>query len=294
MPDNAYQHRSHAVSNDWRDGGHYTRLSDGDTFWRREGLESGTPIVLVHGATVPSWAFDCLVPPLLSAGFQTLRFDMYGHGASDRPVGDYSLDRFVRQTIELIDATRFPQPAIFMGHSFGGAVVAAVTALRPELVSRVILVAPMLDFNATSAWSTLFRYPVVGDLAMRFVGIPGLIRRRRRRYAHIGQSHLTQRFIDQVVIDGFDRSLLSMIRTKALGNQSSRYEALSAIDRDVLLITGDDDSVIPAHHATRVRSLLPKHSHRALKAEHNLLLTHPQEIVDETVAWLKASSAVTG
>jgi hypothetical protein len=54
-----------------------------------------------------------------------------------------------------------------------------------------------------------------------------------------GQAHLTQRFIEQVSIAGFDRGLLSMIRTAAPGNQSSRYVALRAVNRDVLVITGD-------------------------------------------------------
>ena len=41
------------------------RLSEGLTHWRHEGRSQDTPIVLVHGATVPSWEFDLLVPPLV-------------------------------------------------------------------------------------------------------------------------------------------------------------------------------------------------------------------------------------
>lgn len=287
MPIHTTTPADNAAYDDWRSEGNHTRLSDGNTYWRREGLADGVPIVLVHGATVPCWQFDCLVPPLLRAGFQTLRFDLYGHGDSDRPTGDYSFDRFSRQVIEIIEATQFPRPAILFGHSFGAAIVAAVAAMRPEWTTRLVLVAPMLDFNASSAWSTIFGYPGIGELAMRFIGIPSLIRRRRLRYERIGQSHLTQRFIEQVSTPGFDRGLLSMIRTAALGDQSARYEALRAINRDVLLITADDDAIIPAQHVTRVRSLLPQHSHQALKAEHNLLLTHPDAVVDVLTDWLK-------
>src|SRR5690242_17486480 len=137
------------IADDWRAGGQSTRLTDGLTFWRREGSPEGMPIVLVHGATVPSWEFDFLVPPLLRAGFQTLRFDLYGHGASDRLRGDYTFERFTRQVRELIDASRFPQPAILLGHSFGAAVVSAVAAARPDSISGLVLVAPMLDFSST-------------------------------------------------------------------------------------------------------------------------------------------------
>ncbi len=135
---------------DWRVGGHFAHLSDGVTHWRREGPPTGLPVVLVHGATVPSWEFDALVPPLLRAGFQTLRFDLFGHGASNYPPGAYTFERFTRQVIEIIDSTGFPRPAILLGHSFGAALVAAVAESRPDLALRLVLVAPMLDFNSSS------------------------------------------------------------------------------------------------------------------------------------------------
>ncbi len=275
------------IEADWRAGGQNVRLTDGLTHWRREGPADGVPIVLVHGATVPSWEFDALVPPLLRAGFQTLRFDLYGHGASDRPAGAYTFERFTRQVVEIIEATRFPRPAILLGHSFGAALVAAVAAARPDLAARLVLVAPMLDFNSTSGWAKVFRVPFIGELAMHFIGVPGLIRRRRRRYAGIGQPHLTSRFIEQVSYAGFGRGLLSMFRTAALGDQSASYTALGSADLEVLVITGDHDVIIPAEHVARIRSLLPSHSHRPVPGEHNLLLTHPDAVVEALVEWTK-------
>ena len=275
----------HGNEQDWRAGGQYVRLSDGLTHWRREGAAEGLPIVLVHGATVPSWEFDALIPPLLRAGFQTLRFDLYGHGASDRPTGAYTFERFMRQVVEIIESTDFPRPALLLGHSFGAALVAAVATARPDLAARLVLVAPMLDFSSSSGWAKVFRYPGIGELAMHFIGVPALIRRRRRRYAGIGQPHLTPRFIEQVSYPGFGRGLLSMFRTAALGDQSARYSALRSVDREVLVVTGDHDDIIPAEHVARVRSLLPRHSHCPVPAEHNLLLTHPDIVVDALVNW---------
>ena len=125
------------IADDWRAGGQTTRLTDGLTFWRREGSPDGIPVVLVHGATVPSWEFDFLVPPLLRAGFQTVRFDLYGHGASDRPRGVYDFARFTRQAAELIEHSGLPRPAILLGHSFGAAVVSDVAIAHPDWVSRL-------------------------------------------------------------------------------------------------------------------------------------------------------------
>jgi pimeloyl-ACP methyl ester carboxylesterase len=222
---------------------------------------------------------------LAATGFRTLRFDLYGHGLSDRPRGDYSLERFSRQTRELVEAMGFPRPVVLLGHSLGAAIAAAVTAANPQWIERLMLVAPMLDFNSTSAWSRVFRVALVGDVLMRFVGVPALVRRRRRRYARIGLPHLIPLFVEQVSRAGFGRALLSMIRTNTLGDQSARYEALRDLGRELLVVTGASDAVIPAAHIARIRRLLPDHRHYEIAgAEHNLLLTHPQAVVDALCA----------
>jgi len=265
--------------------GQFLHLTEGKTHWLREGPADGQPVVLVHGATVPSWEFDPLVPRLLRSGFQTLRFDLYGHGKSDRPQGAYTFDRFVRQIEEVSEASAFPRPAMLLGHSFGAALVATVAARHPEWIKRLVLVAPMLDFSSSTAWTTLFRWPGIGELAMQFIGMPALIRRRRLRYERIGQPHLTPRFIEQVRYAGFARGLLSMFRSGALGDQSARYAMLKDLQREVLVITGEQDAIIPPEHVARVRSLLPPHQHVSLPAEHNLLLTHPDEVTGALLRW---------
>jgi pimeloyl-ACP methyl ester carboxylesterase len=273
-------------------GGQCVELGDGVTHYRVEGPADAQPLVLVHGATVPLWEFDFLVPELSRAGFRTLRFDLYGHGLSDRPPVQYTLDLFVRQTLELLDAVAFPRPAAILGHSLGAAVASAVAAREPSWIDRLVLVAPMLDFNATSAWSRLFKVPAAGELAMRLFGVRALVRRRRRRYARIGRPQLTELFIEQASFTGFGRALLSMIRAETLGDQATRYAALPALARDVLVISGGADAVIPAADIARVRDLVGRHEHFDLaSAEHNLLLTHPAEVAAALCAFRAATAS---
>jgi pimeloyl-ACP methyl ester carboxylesterase len=260
-------------------GGEYVELGAGVTHYRVEGARDAAPLILVHGATVPLWEFDFLGPELTRSGFRTLRFDLFGHGLSDRPRIDYTLDLFVAQTLELLEATAFPRPATILGHSLGAAIAAAVAARRPDAIDALVLVAPMLNFNARSAWARAFRRRGAGELLMRFYGVPALVRRRRTRYARIGRPRLTELFVEQASFDGFGRALLSMIRAETLGDQSARYAALRALAPDVLVISGGADAVIPAEDVSRVRELLGPHSHVELaRAEHNLLLTHPVEV----------------
>jgi len=260
-------------------GGGCAELSAGVTHYRIDGASGATPLVLVHGATVPLWEFDFLVPELLRAGFQTLRFDLYGHGLSDRPAVDYTLDLFVAQTLELLAAVAFPQPAAILGHSLGAAIAAAVAARAPDAVGEIVLVAPLLNFNARSKWARAFKRRGTGDLLMRFFGVPALVRRRRARYARIGRPRLTELFVEQASFDGFGRALLSMIRAETLGEQGARYAALRALAHKVLVISGGADAVIPADDVARVRALVGPHSRLEIeRAEHNLLLTHPAEV----------------
>jgi len=260
-------------------GGEYARLRAGVTHFRLEGPAAGVPLVLVHGATVPLWEFDRLVPELHAAGLRTLRFDLFGHGLSDRPACEYTLDFFAGQAIELVEASGLRGPVAMLGHSLGAAIAARVAALRPDLIERLALVAPMLNFNASTRWTHAFLCPGVGELLMRFVGIPALLRRRRRRYARIGQPHFTARMVEQASYDGFWQALLSMIRSQALGDQAARYAALAAGGRDVLVISGSADAVVPGRDVATVCRLLAKCSHVELAgAEHNLLLTHPTHV----------------
>jgi pimeloyl-ACP methyl ester carboxylesterase len=261
------------------------RLSEGLTHWCHEGRAQDTPIVLVHGATVPSWEFDLLVPPLLRRGFQTLRFDLYGHGASARPAGAYTLERFTRQLVEVLEAADIARPATLLGHSFGAAVVADVAARRPDLARELVLVAPMLDFSSTSRWAALFRSRVIGPLAMQLLGVPALVRRRRRRYASLGQPQFTARFIEQASEEGFARAIASMFRTDALADRSGQYAALHSFEGEILVVSGEHDVIVPPEHVARLRALLPAHRHLSLPAEHNLLLTHPEAVADALAAW---------
>ena len=260
-------------------GGDYVRLTDGLTHYRDEGPADGTPLVLLHGATVSLWTFDLLVPLLGPLGFRTLRFDLFGHGLSDRPATAYTLDLFTRQTTDLLEAIRFPLPTAILGHSVGAAIAAAVSAACAASIDRLVLVAPMLNFNATTAWSRALRCPGLGEILLRLVARPAFVRRRRTRYASIGHPQLAERFLEQASYDGFWSAMLSMMRNEALGDQSRHYAALPSLDRDVLVISGSRDDVLPPKDLARVRELLLGHSHLAIEgAAHNLLLTHPAEV----------------
>lgn len=265
-------------------------LGDGATHFLVEGPDDGTPIVLLHGATVPSWQFDRVTPLLVAAGFRILRFDFYGHGLSSAALPTYTPDLFVRQTLELIEAIRFPRPAVLVGHSLGAAIASGVAARAPEAFAKVVLNAPLLGFDLEPRWSRALRCPGIGELLMRYVGIPLMIRRRTARYTSIGVRELAERFREQASYARLGRATLSMLRNGTLRGHGERYGALARIDREVMVIWGEHDPVIRRGDIESIRARLGRHTYIEIDgAQHSLLLTHPEQVVSAVVEFARGN-----
>ena len=259
--------------------GRFLQLPSGLTYLVDEGQDQTGTIVLVHGATVPHWEFDRLVPHLRAAGLRVVRFDLFGHGLSDRPAAEYNFDLFLQQALSVLDSLHATAPVTILGHSFGAALAAEIANVRPTIVKKLVLVAPLLDFMVGSVWAKVFALPRVGSPLMGWIGRPALERRRKRRYAAIGAEHLTPRFVAQARASGYAEALASMFANRTLGDQSDRYRRLHSGKREIVVVAGAADRVISLHDIARIRDLLPIHRYLEIAdAEHNLQLTHAEHV----------------
>ena len=110
----------------------YATLSDGVCHYRVDGPASGKPLLLIHGATVPAWQFDRVVPFFNQAGLRTVRFDLFGHGYSERPATAHNLALYLRQALELIEFLNIKEEFHLLGHSLGSAIAAKLLLSRPD------------------------------------------------------------------------------------------------------------------------------------------------------------------
>ena len=102
-------------------------------------LEAGTghPLILLHGTGGHAETYLRNIGPL-SQHFRVLAMDMVGHGYTDRPAGDYTMDTFADHVRGLIDTIGADQ-AFISGESLGGG-VACWTALKyPDRVRALSL-----------------------------------------------------------------------------------------------------------------------------------------------------------
>jgi lipase len=100
--------------------------------------DPATPtVVCLHGVTGYGGRFRKLAEERLR-GRHVLAPDLRGHGRStwDEP---WTFPEHVRDLLDTFD-----EPAVWIGHSFGGRLVMELAARRPELVERAVLVDPAM------------------------------------------------------------------------------------------------------------------------------------------------------
>ncbi len=106
-------------------------------FHRLEGVASRPLLVLVHSLGTDHGMWDPQMPALLDR-FQVLRLDLRGHGASDAPAGDYTMEQLandVLATVAAIGGDRFA----YCGLSLGGMIGQWLGIHRGERLTGLVL-----------------------------------------------------------------------------------------------------------------------------------------------------------
>jgi pyruvate dehydrogenase E2 component (dihydrolipoamide acetyltransferase) len=225
--------------------------------------------VLVHGygGDKNSWLF---VQEPLARTRTVHAIDLPGHGASDKDVGDGSLDILARTVTGFLDATGIER-AHLVGHSLGGAVVAAVAAAAPERVSALTLVAPA-GFGRVDAGY------------LRGFAAAGSRRELRpllgRLFADEGQ--VTRQLVDDLLkykrLDGVAAALETLVGTLLDGDEQAIDGAslLARVKVPVTVVWGRADRILAPVDATA----LGQAELRLIEgAGHMAHMEKPQEVV---------------
>lgn len=102
---------------------------------------TGEPLVLVHGIATDRSIWDLVVHELAHTR-RVVALDVPGFGASP-PAGEgFVLREVAEQIVEGLAARGITGPFDLVGHSLGGGISIVLAATHPELVRRLVLVAP--------------------------------------------------------------------------------------------------------------------------------------------------------
>ena len=271
-------------------GGDYVELSDGITHYELVGPADGPVVVLIHGGTIPHFAWDAQVPALVDAGFRVLRYTQFGRGYSDRPLVDYDRALYQRQLLELLGALEIEGPVNLVGVSFGGATAATFAKEHPERVDKAVFIAPVVDYAEGRALFQLAKLPVLSDWFTRVFAVPKAVTRATGFFdqANAPPSY-SKRFEEQTRIEGFERALLSFSRSDALTSYVETYAALGAQPK--LVIWGAKDAEIPREHIELLTRSLRNSSYVEFPdAGHGVTVERADELNPRLVDFLRAES----
>lgn len=106
-------------------------------YWRSERM-AGPLVVFTHGAGADHHMFDTQIAALEDR-YQTLTWDVRGHGCSRTLGAGFSIRATVADLIAILDDIKVQQ-AIFVGQSMGGNITQELVRRHPERVAALILV----------------------------------------------------------------------------------------------------------------------------------------------------------
>lgn len=171
-------------------------------------------LVMLHGfgGNATQWKYQISA---FSDSCRCIAFDLRGHGRSDKPVSDYTVDEMVGDVSSALQALGVNEPVTLIGHSFGGALAATFAHRHPDRVGRLILVATTGEFIQPWYTKALVSLPiaalnVIRPFLRRQISAPPLVVKRYYQNAllkWIGWALMRELKAPTLVIRG-DRDLL--------------------------------------------------------------------------------------
>lgn len=225
----------------------------------------GNVVLFVHGILGSRHNWSTLVDRIDDTQ-RVIVPDLFGHGESSKPMGDYSLSAHAATLRDLLDRLEI-ETVTLVGHSLGGGIAMQFYYLFPERVDRLVLVAsgglgrevsPLLRAATlpgaetvlslvASTWVTS-RLQVLGKKAGKVGWRPG------------SDVAATWRGFTSLADRESRRAFLSTTRAVVdVGGQTvSAHDRLMDVEPPpTLVVWGSKDRIIPAWHALKAQETVP-------------------------------------
>jgi 3-oxoadipate enol-lactonase/4-carboxymuconolactone decarboxylase len=269
----------------------FAEVNNTRLFYRLEGRSTFPALVLSHSLGCDHSMWTPQMPDLLDH-FQVLRYDARGHGASDVPRGDVTLDQLGQDVLALADRLRLAQFA-FCGLSMGGAVGQWLAINAPQRLTRLVLANTSPKFGTPDLWDARRKAVLEGGMQAIVDAV------MQRFFFQETQSQETQSAGKQG--DAWAQSTRAVL----LGTDPKGYAACCAALRDAdhrtaiskiavptLVIGGDADPSTPweAHGAVLAREIPGAQAVR-LQTAHLSNLEQPRAFTTAALGFLLAGPA---
>lgn len=222
---------------------------------RSEGPVDAPVIVMVHGFSYSLESWDAWVSDL-SADYHVIRMDLPGHGLTGPdPQRRYSVPQTVDFLGALLDELGLDHVTL-VGNSLGGLVSWRLAAQRPDLVARLVLVAPgAYSINGVTEQpvavpmgvSFYFTQAPASMVAAASAGLFGDASRM--------DPSLPGRVHALMQTPGVGQALVERLEVFTLPDPTAD---LARVQAPTLVLWGGRDAIIPVAQATRLAADLPQ------------------------------------
>ncbi|MBW1823706.1 MAG: alpha/beta hydrolase [Deltaproteobacteria bacterium] len=230
-----------------------------DVHYKIEG-KGDNVLIFLHGFGASTFTWHKVIKPL-SKNYTLIAYDRTGFGYSSRPMpgewsgeSPYSQESQVEQIVALMDALGVDK-AVLVGNSAGGVTAALTTLKYPERIKALILVGAAIFKGGPPDWlAPLIRIPQVKRLGHL------LIRKYYTNFFEIARKlawHDPSKQTEEILA-GYRKPMRARDWDRALWEfalaykSSSLKERLNDIKVPVLVITGEDDRIVPPEASEKI------------------------------------------
>jgi len=214
----------------------FATVGDIRLYYRLEGKTGAPVLAFSHsvGADHGMWAAQAadLLPY-----FQILRYDIRGHGASDAPHGDYTMELLGLDVLALTDALKIGKFA-FCGLSLGGSIGQWLATHAPEKLTALVLANTSARIGTREAWETRIK-------TVREGGMAGFAETAMQRFFMVETLASDQSSVDSMKSVFLATNPVGYIGCCAALRDADFRESLPQIRVPTLVIGGDHDVSAP-------------------------------------------------
>ena len=211
----------------------------------------------------------------LAGHFPMLNYDKRGHGLSDSGTAPYQLDDHVNDLAALMDKLGISD-AVICGLSVGGLIAMRLYALRPDLVSSMVLCDTAPKIGTAEMWEERMQ-------TVRDQGMAGLVTANMERW-------FTQNFHThhQPELAGYSNMFLRVpiegyLGTAAAIRDADLTEAATKIDVPVLCVVGDEDGSTPPELVLNMANMIPGADFKLIKGAGHIPCVEQPHILADTI-----------
>jgi pimeloyl-ACP methyl ester carboxylesterase len=245
----------------------FAEINDVSVHYKETG--QGEPVfILLHGFGASEYSWREVAEPLSQFG-RVIVYDRPAFGLTERPLpgewtgaNPYSIEGNVELLDGLMDELGV-EKGILVGNSAGGGVAAAYALEHPERVQGLVLVDPALG-NGRGGRFPSWLLPVLSSPQLRNLG-PLLV---RSIAGASGDETIRLAWHDPALIppevyEGYRRPLKADNWDKALyeftiaANPMNTVDRLEELSMPVLVMTGDDDRIVPTESTVQLAGKIP-------------------------------------